>query len=103
MSGHTAAAGGALRGEQTINLIVERSRTWTPLQKMLRAMSWLGGRVELYQPIDAPEVLNESWPLVRQCNGLVRAFLRWQGPPHVPKSRKARGERVAIEVSPRCR
>ena len=38
------------------------------------------------------EILNESWQLVRQCNGLIRAFLRWRGPLDNPKSRKARGE-----------
>jgi hypothetical protein len=78
VSGHTAAARAALRGEQTIDVIVERTRTWTPLQEMLRAMSWLGGRVELYQPIDAPEVANESWPIVRQCTdrfALMHEFL----------------------------
>ena len=78
VSGHTAAAGAALRGEQTIDVIVERTRTWTPLQEMLRAMSWLEGHVALYQPIDAAEVVNESWPLVRQCTdrfALMHEFL----------------------------
>jgi hypothetical protein len=78
VSGHTAAAGAALRGEQTIDVIIERTRTWTPLQEVLRAMSWLEGRVELYQPIDAPEVVNDSWPLIRQCTdrfALMQEFL----------------------------
>jgi hypothetical protein len=57
VSGHTAAAGAALRGEQTIEVIVERTRTWTPLQEMLRAMSWLEGRVELYQRADRCRLL----------------------------------------------
>lgn len=78
VSGHAAAAGAALRNEQTIDVILERTQMWTPLQEHLRAMSWLGGNVELYQPVDAPEVLNESWPLVRQCTdrfALMHEFL----------------------------
>jgi hypothetical protein len=82
IDGHAAVAGAALRGERFIDVCIEHRQTWTPLQEMLRKMNWLGGRVELYQPISAPEVVNESWPLVRRCTdrfNLMHQFLSDRG------------------------
>jgi hypothetical protein len=63
--GHHRLAIALARGESDAEVIVERPTSTTPLQKLLRQMSWLDGQVRLYQPVALPEVA--TWPLMRRC------------------------------------
>jgi protoporphyrinogen oxidase len=63
--GHHRLAIAAARGENEVEVVVERPRSTTPMQKLLRQMSWLDGQVRLYQPVALPEVA--TWPLMRRC------------------------------------
>jgi len=68
------------RGERTIRVTVQPGAVWTPMQDLLRDVLWLKGRLELYQPVDLPEV--RRWPLVRRCRDRLEkmtAFLRQSG------------------------
>lgn len=65
VDGHHRLAARLMRGETDVEVVVERRRVWTPLQALLREMSWLEGRLQLYQPISAPEL--RDWPQVRRC------------------------------------
>ena len=76
VDGHHRLAARIVRGETEVDVVVERRRVWTPLQSLLREMSWLEGRLQLYQPIQAPEL--EDWPQVRRCverRDRIRGFL----------------------------
>lgn len=66
LDGHHRIALAAAAGESTVSVRVRRGRVTTPLQDLLRKMSWLKGGRELYQPLDAPE-LEALWPTVRCC------------------------------------
>jgi hypothetical protein len=77
VSGHYRLAADYVLGSRDATVIVEPGSVWTPLQRMLRQMSWLEGRRELYQPIDSPE-LEKEWILVRRCTdrlAYMTAFL----------------------------
>jgi protoporphyrinogen oxidase len=63
--GHHRLAIAAARGERNVEVVVERPTSTTPLQKLLRRMSWLDGQVRLYQPVALREVA--TWPLMRRC------------------------------------
>lgn len=76
VDGHHRLAAAHARGETRAEVAVEWRRVWTPLQALLLEMSWLEGRFELYQPIDAPE-LQEGWALVRRCTDRRDAMLRF--------------------------
>ena len=54
-------------GEARVPARVRRGSVTTPLQDHLDRMSWIGGKRELYQPVDSPE-LEQSWPTVRRCD-----------------------------------
>lgn len=82
LDGHHRIALAAAAGMTTVPVRVRRGRVTTPLQDLLRRMSWLKGGQELYQPIDAPE-LEALWPTVRCCADRLEAmetFLRHQLP-----------------------
>ncbi|HEY6740530.1 MAG TPA: polysaccharide biosynthesis C-terminal domain-containing protein, partial [Actinopolymorphaceae bacterium] len=66
LDGHHRLAIAAHRGDRTATVTVKRFAVSTPLQDVLDRMSWIGGKKELYQPIDAPE-LHRSWTTVRRC------------------------------------
>ncbi len=77
VDGHHRLAAAFVEGQTVATVAVERRQVWTPLQALLREMSWLEGKLELYQPLDAPE-LAEGWTQVRKCYdrmGKMRAFL----------------------------
>ncbi|WP_163511449.1 ParB N-terminal domain-containing protein [Fodinicola acaciae] len=65
LDGHHRIALAYAAGETAVSVVVKRTSTSTPLQELLRRMSWLEGSTELYQPVDFPEL--KSWTLVRQC------------------------------------
>ncbi|GAA1510117.1 ParB N-terminal domain-containing protein [Nocardioides humi] len=78
VDGHHRVAAAAAAGETTVPVRVRRGAVSTPLQDLLRKMSWLHGGRELYQPVDAPE-LDAHWPTVRCCTDRLEAmdaFLR---------------------------
>jgi hypothetical protein len=82
LDGHHRIALAAAEGRSTVAVRVRRGRVTTPLQDLLRRMSWLGGGRELYQPIDSPE-LDAKWPTVRCCVDrleAMEAFLRLRLP-----------------------
>lgn len=63
--GHHRLAIAAARGETEADVVVERPRSTTPAQRLIRQMSWLDGEERLYQPVSLPEV--SSWPVMRRC------------------------------------
>ena len=63
--GNHRVASAFLRGECKISAKVLLSETTTPVQDMLFDVLWQSGRVELYQPVNLPEVA--KWPILRQC------------------------------------
>ncbi|MET9022279.1 polysaccharide biosynthesis C-terminal domain-containing protein [Actinopolymorpha sp. NPDC004070] len=66
IDGHHRLALLAHRGAESASVKVKRVPVTTPLQDLLGQMSWIGGKKELYQPLDAPE-LQRSWTTVRRC------------------------------------
>lgn len=81
IDGHHRAAIAWARGERTIRAAVVRPTVLTPLQSLLLDVTWANGPRELYQPIDAPEVM-AGWRLVRQCKDRMEkmsGFLHEQG------------------------
>lgn len=65
------------RGERNLRVTVLPRPAWTPMQDLLRDVLWLKGRLELYQPVDLPEV--KRWTLVRRCQdrlAKMASFLR---------------------------
>lgn len=81
VDGHHRLAARFVRGEPTAQVVVERRQVWTPLQSLLREMSWLDGRMQLYQPLSSPE-LDATWTQVRKCTdrmGRMREFLGERG------------------------
>ncbi len=66
VDGHHRMAARCLAGDLLVPARVRRLPVSTPLQDLLDRMSWIGGRRELYQPVDAPE-LELSWTTVRRC------------------------------------
>jgi O-antigen/teichoic acid export membrane protein len=77
LDGHHRLAMLAHRGARTAHVKVKRIPVTTPLQDLLSRMSWIGGKKELYQPIDAPE-LRQRWVVVRRCTdrlALMERFL----------------------------
>nr|WP_272955994.1 polysaccharide biosynthesis C-terminal domain-containing protein [Actinopolymorpha rutila] len=66
LDGHHRLALLAHGGAESASVKVKRVPVTTPLQDLLGQMSWIGGKKELYQPIDAPE-LQRSWTTVRRC------------------------------------
>lgn len=74
LDGHHRIALLAAAGESTVPVRVRRGTVSTPLQDLLRRMSWLEGGRELYQPIDSPE-LDAKWPTVRRCTDRLEAMV----------------------------
>jgi hypothetical protein len=66
IDGHHRIAIAAAQGKSHVLAKQRRLSVGTPLQELLSKMSWLEGRQELYQPIDAPEI-NSTWVTVRSC------------------------------------
>ena len=66
LDGHHRLALLAHHDVPTARVKVKRLPVTTPLQDLLTQMSWIGGKKELYQPVDAPE-LRQSWTTVRRC------------------------------------
>lgn len=82
VDGHHRLAAAYARGERHTEVVVERRRVSTPLQRVLDQMSWLEGKRELYQPLPAPEIARD-WVLVRRCTdrlAKMRAFLDERAP-----------------------
>ena len=73
VDGHHRIASLAIQGHETFSARVRRSRIPTPVQDLLDEMSWIGGKRELYQPIDAPE-LERDWVTVRRCTDRLGAM-----------------------------
>lgn len=66
VDGHHRLAIEVVRGAVGVRARVRRLSVTTPLQDVLDEMSWIGGELELYQPVDAPE-LRRGYRLVRRC------------------------------------
>lgn len=84
LDGHHRLAIAAARGETTVHVTAKWRPVTTPIQDLLTRMSWLDGKHELYQPLDAPE-LHQSWTLVRRCSdrlATMTAFLEERGLAH---------------------
>jgi SAM-dependent methyltransferase len=71
--GHHRLAIAAARGETEVSVVVERPRSTTPTQRLLRQMSWLDGQERLYQPVNVPEVA--TWPVMRRCTDRLTMML----------------------------
>lgn len=67
LDGHHRLASAAARGESHAKVTAKWLPVSTPLQALLARMTWLEGKRELYQPLDAPE-LRRSWLPVRRCH-----------------------------------
>lgn len=81
IDGHHRLAIAYANGAFQADVSVDWRAVWTPLQNLLREMSWLEGRFELYQPLDFPE-LRRNWTLVRRCDDRLAkmiAFLDARG------------------------
>jgi len=63
--GHHRLAIAVARGATEVEVTVERPRSTTAAQRLLRQMSWLDGKDRLYQPVPLPEVA--TWPVMRRC------------------------------------
>ncbi len=48
----------------------------TPLQEMIRDSTWSRGSLELYQPVESPE-LEKEWILVRRCKDRLNKMLQF--------------------------
>lgn len=66
VDGHHRVAAQIVRGHDLVEARVRRVSVTTPLQDLLNQMSWIGGKRELYQPVEAPE-LQLNWTTVRRC------------------------------------
>jgi hypothetical protein len=75
--GHHRLAIAAARGEHEVEVIVERRVSATPVQRLLRQMSWLDGKERLYQPVPFPEVA--TWPVMRRCSDRLGMMLDFLG------------------------
>ena len=60
-----------------LEVLVERPKSVTPAQRLLRRMSWLDGQERLYQPVALPEVA--TWPLMRRCTDRLAMMLDFLG------------------------
>jgi len=78
VDGHHRLAIAYANGETVADVAVDWKPVWTPMQKLLREMSWLEGRLELYQPLDLPE-LGPDWALVRRCDDRLSKMLAFLG------------------------
>jgi hypothetical protein len=81
LDGHHRVAIEIARGASTMRVALRWIPVTTPLQDLLRRMSWLEGTRALYQPLDAPE-LRRGWVTVRRCTDRLdkmRAFLAERG------------------------
>ena len=65
LDGHHRVAAAAVAGATTAQVVAKWFPVETPLQRLLLRMSWIGGKRQLYQPVEAPEL--DRWPLVRKC------------------------------------
>jgi len=77
LDGHHRVAIAIAGGESSMRVALRWTPVTTPLQDLLRRMSWLEGTRALYQPLDAPE-LRRGWVTVRRCTDRLvkmRAFL----------------------------
>lgn len=74
VDGHHRLARMVLAGESHALVRCRRLPTSTPLQEVLEQMSWIGGERELYQPLEAPELV-DSWRTVRGCEDRARLML----------------------------
>ncbi|WP_157181038.1 polysaccharide biosynthesis C-terminal domain-containing protein [Actinopolymorpha alba] len=75
LDGHHRLAILAHRGAPSAKVKVKRVPVTTPLQDLLGQMSWIGGKKELYQPLDAPE-LQRGWTTVRRCTDRMELMNR---------------------------
>jgi protoporphyrinogen oxidase len=73
--GHHRLAIAAARGEASVEVVVERAKSSTPAQRLLRQMSWLDGEERLYQPVPLPEVA--TWPIMRRCSDRLSMMLEF--------------------------
>jgi hypothetical protein len=86
--GHHRLAIEAARGARELEVLVERPTAVTPVQHLLRRMSWLDGQERLYQPVALPEVA--TWPLMRRCTdrlSMMLDFLSRNDVTHAPDAR----------------
>jgi len=67
IDGNHRAARAFMGGEQHIKAsIYDDEDVYTPLQRLLLDVIWINKRKWIYQPIEAPEIM-ENWVLVRKC------------------------------------
>jgi hypothetical protein len=75
-----------VKGAREHRVRVIQPPTLTPLQQLVLDFAWCRGRLELYQPIDSPELGNQ-WALIRRCAdrfAMMKSFLAESNllPPH---------------------
>jgi protoporphyrinogen oxidase len=75
--GHHRLAIAAARGATEVEVVVERPRSTTPVQRLLHQMSWLDGKERLYQPVPFTEVA--TWPVMRRCTDRLAMMLDYLG------------------------
>jgi hypothetical protein len=76
VQGNHRLASAFVKGEEVIRARILPVKVATPAQDILQDVLWLTNKLELYQPVDLPEV--EGWRLVRKCSDrsdMMMAFL----------------------------
>ncbi len=67
VDGNHRIAAAIVRGDKdTVVEVMSGPPVRTAVQQLLLDVLWQKNRIELYQPVDVPEV--KSWPLVRRCS-----------------------------------
>jgi len=81
VDGNHRIASAIFEGKDFIEASIRFNKVVTPVQDLLSKVLWEGGRKELYQPVDCPE-LEETWVTVRKSTdrlGMMRKFLDEKG------------------------
>lgn len=78
IDGHHRLARLVAQGVTEVDASVRGTPVTTALQDHLNSMTWLGGKREIYQPLDAPELTSE-WPLVRKCTDRLTRMTQMVG------------------------
>lgn len=79
--GHHRLAIACARGDTEAAVRIVNPPQLTSLQELLLEVSWNPGKLEVYQPINSPE-LGSEWQLVRRCTDrfeMMKRFLRSRG------------------------
>ncbi len=81
--GHHRAARAAQSGATHIYAVMLDTPVYTYIQDLLMSVLWVGGRREIYQPIQVPEV-TDGWTLVRACTDRLEHMQRYLQSQQIP-------------------